>query len=117
MPVLTLDYRHCDRKRPKFIKHVEIEGLATQARQQLVAGGVDAATTATRIVSAVGVGPHQRVVTVEVGPQDARVWLTLGVTAQSITCLHTIAVASSDPVAPGRAGGQLTTATVPESGQ
>ena len=42
MPVLTLDYRHCDRKRPKFIKHVEIEGLAAQARQQLVAGGVDA---------------------------------------------------------------------------
>jgi hypothetical protein len=37
-----LDYRHCDRKRPKFIKHVEIEGLAAQARQQLVAGGVDA---------------------------------------------------------------------------
>jgi flagellar protein FliO/FliZ len=85
--------------------------------QRRVAGGVDAATTATRIVSAVGVGPHQRVVTVEVGPQDARVWLTLGVTAQSITCLHTIAVASSEPVAPGRAGGQLTTATVPESGQ
>ena len=42
MPVLTLDYRHCDRKRPKFIKHVEIEGLAAQARQQLVASGVDA---------------------------------------------------------------------------
>jgi hypothetical protein len=42
MPVLTLDYRHCDRKRPKFIKHVEIEGLAALARQQMVAGGVDA---------------------------------------------------------------------------
>ena len=42
MPVLTLDYRHCDRKRPKFIKHVEIEGLAAQARQQLVASCVDA---------------------------------------------------------------------------
>lgn len=41
------------------------------------------------VVSAVAVGPHQRVVTVEVGPQDARVRLTLGVTAQSITCLHT----------------------------
>ncbi|NCS62431.1 MAG: flagellar biosynthetic protein FliO, partial [Rhodoferax sp.] len=33
-----------------------------------------------------------RVVTVEVGPDDARVWLTLGVTAQNITCLHTVAV-------------------------
>lgn len=43
-----------------------------------------------RIVSAIGVGPHQRVVTVEVGPEDARTWLTLGVTGQSITCLHSV---------------------------
>lgn len=43
----------------------------------------------SRFVSAVAVGPHQRVVTVEVGPENARVWLTLGVTAQSIHCLHT----------------------------
>ena len=43
----------------------------------------------TKVVSAVAVGPHQRVVTVEVGPPDGRVWLTLGVTAQTITCLHT----------------------------
>lgn len=42
MPVLTLDYRHCDRKRPKFIKHIEIEAIAAQARQQLVGVGVDA---------------------------------------------------------------------------
>jgi len=42
----------------------------------------------SRFVSAVAVGPHQRVVTVEVGPEGARVWLTLGVTPQSITCLH-----------------------------
>ena len=42
MPVLTLDYRHCDRKRPKFIKHVEIEAIAALARQQLVGSGVDA---------------------------------------------------------------------------
>ena len=42
MPVLTLDYRHCDRKRPKFIKHVEIEAIAASARQQLVESGVAA---------------------------------------------------------------------------
>lgn len=47
---------------------------------------------AARVVSAVAVGPHQRVVTVEVGPADARTWLTLGVTAQAITCLHVAAV-------------------------
>ena len=45
----------------------------------------------TKVISAVAVGPHQRVVTVEVGPQDARTWLVLGVTAQSICCLHNIA--------------------------
>lgn len=55
----------------------------------------------SKVVSVVAVGPHQRVVTVEVGPPGARVWLTLGVTAQSITCLHTVAagpIASGDAV-------------------
>lgn len=42
----------------------------------------------SKIISAVAVGPHQRVVTVEVGPQGARVWLTLGVTPQAVACLH-----------------------------
>lgn len=50
------------------------------------------------VVSAVAVGPHQRVVTVEVGQQNARVRLTLGVTAQSVTCLHTTPVVT--PVRP-----------------
>lgn len=42
----------------------------------------------SRVVSAVAVGPHQRIVTVEVGPENGRVWLVLGVTPQTITCLH-----------------------------
>ncbi len=60
--------------------------------QRRVAGTSAGVLTANKIVSVVGVGPHQRVVTVEVGPEEARVWLTLGVTAQHITCLHTVAV-------------------------
>jgi flagellar protein FliO/FliZ len=44
-----------------------------------------------KIVSVVALGQTQRVVTVEVGPSDAKVWLVLGVTAQAVTCLHTIA--------------------------
>lgn len=52
-----------------------------------------------RVVSALAVGPHQRVVTVEVGPVGARTWLVLGVTAQSITCLHTISL-ETQPVSP-----------------
>ena len=43
---------------------------------------------ASKLVSVVAVGPNQRVVTVEVGPDHNRAWLVLGVTPQQITCLH-----------------------------
>ena len=56
----------------------------------------------SKIVSAVAVGPHQRVVSVEVGPRDARVLLTLGVTAQSINVLHSSPV-EREPVMPALA--------------
>jgi flagellar protein FliO/FliZ len=59
--------------------------------QRRMGVGVTGAAMSSKIISALAVGPHQRVVTVEVGPENARVWLTLGVTAQSITCLHTTA--------------------------
>lgn len=62
--------------------------------QQRVAAGASGVTAASRIISAIAVGPHQRVVTVEVGPEGHRTWLTLGVTAQAITCLHIAAVES-----------------------
>lgn len=42
----------------------------------------------TKVVSAVAIGPQQRVMIIEVGPEDARTWLVLGVTAQQIQCLH-----------------------------
>ncbi|WP_413895852.1 flagellar biosynthetic protein FliO [Rhodoferax sp.] len=60
-----------------------------------------APSSSSRVVSAVAVGPHQRVVTVEVGPEGARVWLVLGVTAQTVTCLHS-SPAGSEP-GPARA--------------
>lgn len=46
MPALTLDYRHCDRKRPRFIKHSEVEAIALMAREQLVGMAVDALSLA-----------------------------------------------------------------------
>lgn len=52
------------------------------------------------VISAVAVGPSQRVVTVEVGQEGARVRLTLGVTAQSISCLHSAPVSASKSIAP-----------------
>ena len=39
MPELTLDYRHCDRMRPLYVKNCEIEAIAAYVRQQLV--GID----------------------------------------------------------------------------
>jgi flagellar protein FliO/FliZ len=54
-------------------------------------GGMDA----SRIVSAIAVGAHQRVLVLEVGPPHARVWLTLGVTASAINCLHKSVLLSS----------------------
>lgn len=68
--------------------------------QQRVGAVRLAQSSSSRVVSAVAVGPHQRVVTVEVGPEAARVWLVLGVTAQSVTCLHS-SPAERDP-APGQ---------------
>jgi flagellar protein FliO/FliZ len=44
------------------------------------------------------------VVTVEVGPQNARVWLVLGVTQQSIQCLHTMPAELASVVAVGATG-------------
>ena len=73
--------------------------------QRRTATGGAGFASASKIISAVAVGPHQRVVTVEVGPEDARTWLTLGVTAQTITCLHSVALESKlDPVSPQAIG-------------
>jgi flagellar protein FliO/FliZ len=46
------------------------------------------AQSSSQIISSLALGPQQRVITIEVGPQGQRTWLTLGVTTQSITCLH-----------------------------
>lgn len=57
---------------------------------------IPGATGTTRLVSTLSLGPQQKVVTVEVGPQNARVWLVLGVTPQAIACLHS---APAEPAA------------------
>ncbi len=65
-------------------------------RRRMVSGVLETGGQ-SRFISAVAVGPHQRVVTVEVGPDNARVWLTLGVSAQSIALLHTTSVGGNLP--------------------
>jgi flagellar protein FliO/FliZ len=68
--------------------------MAIKWVQRRSMGGLASASAVSKIVSAVAVGPHLRVVTVEVGPEGARTWLVLGVTTQSITCLHSMAAES-----------------------
>lgn len=73
-----------------FVGLLALAPLGLKWVQRRAVGGAAAVASASRIISAVAVGPHQRVVTVEVGPEGSRTWLTLGVTAQAITCLHTV---------------------------
>lgn len=66
--------------------------------QQRQAAGIASPGAASRVLSAVAVGPHQRVVTVEVGPEHARTTLVLGVTAQQINCLHVLGPQVATPL-------------------
>lgn len=72
--------------------------------QQRQTGGGLAAGTASRVLSAIAVGPHQRVVTVEVGPEHSRAVLVLGVTAQQVSCLHVLSPQAAVQAAPGALG-------------
>ncbi len=67
-------------------------------RSGVVTGQAAGAMAAVKPVSQFTLGPGQRLVTVEVGQGDARTWLVLGVTAQSITTLHTMAPQGDLPV-------------------
>ena len=65
-----------------------------QQRQALARGG----DVTTRVLSAVAVGAHQRVVTVEVGEGEHKTRLVLGVTAQQINCLHVLGAVAASPL-------------------
>ncbi len=66
--------------------------------------GLGAAGPDSKVISAVAVGPQQRVVTVEVGPPNARTWLVLGVTPQAIVCLHHMPPSAMPASVPGASG-------------
>lgn len=50
-----------------------------------------------RVVAQLATGTQQRVLIVEVGSGEERRWLVLGVTAQQITTLHTMAPQAEPP--------------------
>ncbi|MBN8748088.1 Flagellar protein FliO [Xylophilus ampelinus] len=73
-----------------FICLVAAAPLVIRRLQQKRALPMGASGPACRLVSALAVGPQQRIMTVEVGPEGARCWLVVGVTAQSISMLHSV---------------------------
>ncbi|WCM92703.1 flagellar biosynthetic protein FliO [Acidovorax sp. NCPPB 2350] len=74
-----------------FIAAVALLPWLIRRLQQRQAGVLGpGAGASAKVLSAVAVGPQQRVVTVEVGPEHQRVWLVLGVTAQQVQCLHVL---------------------------
>ena len=66
--------------------------------QQRQSGLFSAGGGVSKVLSAVAVGPQQRVVTVEVGPEHQRTVLVLGVTAQQINCLHVLGPQVATPL-------------------
>jgi flagellar protein FliO/FliZ len=54
----------------------------------------------TRTIASMPIGPHQRLVTVEVGQGEEKRWLVLGVTPQSITTLTTLSPQAEAPASP-----------------
>ena len=98
-----------------FVLLVAMLPWAIKWVQRRAAGGATVAGLESRVISAVAVGPQQRVVTVEVGPEGARTWLVLGVTAQHISCLYTQPVARHDGgTVPSAHSGMAPTAVLPE---
>jgi len=60
-------------------------------RSGLAQGGMGGTPALFKPVAQFNIGQGQRLVAVEVGTGDARQWLVLGVTAQNINTLHTMA--------------------------
>ena len=89
--------------------------LVRRVQLRQAAGGATGGAS-SRVLSAVAVGPQQRVVTVEVGSEGARACLVLGVTAQSITCLHVMSppAAEQSPAVASFAGAMAVAEQTPE---
>jgi flagellar protein FliO/FliZ len=60
-------------------------------------GGVSGVPGAPRAVAVMPITAQQRLVTVEVGQGEERLWLVLGVTPQGIRTLHTMSAQTEAP--------------------
>jgi flagellar protein FliO/FliZ len=83
-----------------FIAIIAMIPVALWLLKRTPMGGAGAGQGLLRSVAALPLSTSQRIVTIEVGQGDARRWLVLGVTAQSITTLHTMEPQGELPAAP-----------------
>jgi flagellar protein FliO/FliZ len=83
-----------------FVAIVAMIPVALWLLKRTPMGGGGAGQGVLRSVAALPLSTNQRIVTVEVGQGDARRWLVLGVTAQSITTLHTMEPQAESPANP-----------------
>ncbi|MDT8992911.1 flagellar biosynthetic protein FliO [Curvibacter sp. APW13] len=67
---------------------VAIASLPWGVRRLQARFGVPAPLAGGRVVSALAVGPQQRIVTVQVNCGSQELTMVLGVTSASVTCLH-----------------------------
>ena len=82
-------------------------------------GGASGRPGAPRTVAVLPLSAQQKIVTVEVGQGEERLWLVLGVSAQGVRTLHTMAAqggapesgasADTQPAPPGATFAQLLT--------
>ena len=86
-----------------FIAIIAMIPVALWLLKRTPMGGGGAGQGMLRSVAALPLSTNQRIVTVEVGQGDARRWLVLGVTAQSITTLHTMTPDPAQSQDPARA--------------
>ena len=61
--------------------------------------GASAGPAGLRAVDTLSLSPSQRIITIEVGHGEQRQWLVLGVTAQNISTLHSMAPQAVAPAA------------------
>ena len=86
-----------------FIAIIAMIPVALWLLKRTPMGGGGANNGPLRSIAALPLSTNQRIVTIEVGQGDARRWLVLGVTAQSITTLHTMVPDPAQALDPAQA--------------
>lgn len=83
-----------------FVAIVAMIPLALWLLKRTPLGGAAGGAAGMRTVAMLPLSASQRIVTVEVGSGEHRTWLVLGVSAGSISTLHTMLPHDEPPAAP-----------------